>query len=207
MIGRIPQFVLLGTAAAALLSPGASSTHRQESVGQTVEAPGAPIGARIIPFVPPGLRFDLACQAQRRFDLEDGKPGARAYHPMFPYHEVTRHIVDLEALRECDPLTCELQGPQKITVTPDALILAQARNLLHFYHWRSGIYELRSTHYGRTNISQGTCRIEPFSGFPPRRARMIMVREREGTGPHPFVHEGPHPDDEEVGAGTEGAAR
>ena len=163
----------------------------------TLEKPGTP-GIEI-PVAT--LQFDLVCHVTRQFDLrETAAPGARAYRPPDRRNYVDRRIVDLDRGVYCWAGSCGGSKRDRIAaVTTEGILFDSDPDLMSFYRWGSGLSEDRYTYDGRTSIQQGQCRIEPFSGFPPERPRPIFLREREGTGPHPFRHEGIDPDDEIVG--------
>lgn len=171
--------------------------------GNQANVPRRPYLSAALPesAVPPGsLQFDLVCHFTRQFDLRETKsPYARPYLPPSSRNDVSRSIVDLERMVYCKVGYCGGSKREPIeAVTPEGIIFFNHPQLLQFHHWASGISESRSTWEGRTSIQQGDCRMEPFSGFPVEPPRRIYVRERPGSGPHPHVHEGPHPDDEIV---------
>ena len=153
-----------------------------------------------VPIPSGSLQFDLVCHFTRQFDLrEAAAPKARPYRPPNRRDYISHEIIDLERMRYCYANSCSGGKPDAIdAVTPEALITTLDPELLQFYRWDNGIAESRFTYDGRTSIQQGRCRIEPFSGFPKPGPPRVYLREREGTGPHPFVHDGVHPDDEIV---------
>ena len=163
----------------------------------TLEKPGTP-GIEI-PVA--ALQFDLVCHVTRQFDLrETDHPDARPYRPPNRRNDVSRQIIDLERGVYCWATSCGGSKRDRIeAVTSEGILFTPYPDLVNFYRWESGLTESRYTYEGRTSIQQGQCRIEPFSGFPPERARPVYLREREGTGPHPFRHEGRGADDEVVG--------
>ena len=169
----------------------------------TLEKPGTP-GFEIPVST---LQFDLVCHVTRQFDLrETDDPDARPYRPPDRRNYISRKIIDLERGVFCPAVSCGGSKRDRIeAVTSEGILFAGDPDLVQFYRWDSGLSESRYTYEGRTSIQQGQCRIEPFSGFPPPGPRPIYLREREGTGPHPFRHEGMHPNDEVVGTGVAGS--
>lgn len=159
------------------------------------------LAPRVIEVPVSSLQFDLECRFERQFDRHDTEhPDARPYRPPVRRTYVSRKIVDLERMVYCWTTSC---GGSKHTpieaVTSEGILFTSYPDLVQFYRWDSGLTESRATYAGRTSIQQGQCRIEPFSGFPPPGPPRVFLREREGSGPHPFRHEGIHPDDEIVG--------
>jgi hypothetical protein len=187
------KLVTVAGLALALLSAGCGPAQ-----SLTLEKPGA--AGIEIPVAT--LQFDLVCHFTRQFDLrETDDPDARPYRPPVRRNDVLRLIIDLDRGVHCWATSCGGSKRDRVeAVIPEGILFTPDPDLVQFYRWDSGLFESRYTYEGRTKIQQGQCRIEPFSGFPPERPPPVYLREREGTGPHPFRHDGIDPDDEVVGA-------
>ena len=134
-------------------------------------------------------QFDLACTGSRQFDETAASgPNPRPYRPPVTRNESSRIVVDLDRKVYCYSRGCELGSTSPIAEEgAERLVLYRDEDLEQSISWRTGAFEGRYRYGDRVSVQQGICRFEPFSGFRPRRVRLIPVRDREGTEPHPFI--------------------
>ena len=114
------------------------------------------------------LRFDLDCRAHGRVVWERD-PSAFKGTPNSPLEsdEYPHFIVDLAAMRYCEPVTCRRYGPQPIdAVTDDEIRFTDRDTLSERVRRSDGRYNAEHFADGRLDVSTGTCRKIRFSGFP-----------------------------------------
>lgn len=137
---------------------GQASAPRPESAnGRSVD------GAR--------LRFDLVCEMTWRTiaNLEP-RPGRSPTPIGERWHQRFREIVDLDKMASCNAMFCATEGPDPI-VDADAIRIAFANDEYYQMHvrWRDGRIYGRLSNYYDLIEGHGSCRREPFSGFPSMR--------------------------------------
>ena len=119
---------------------------------------------------PSAMRFDLVCDMEWRM-LSDFLEGVDQMSPTGsdgPSRSISREIVDLEKMVSCDPVSCETYGPARIVdVNSELIAFYNDRWSVWHVRWRDGRSYLRHATGHRVNEARGSCRREPFSGFPP----------------------------------------
>jgi len=115
-------------------------------------------------------RFDLECTSVVRDVTESrGGPGEEPHAP--PNNFNPRFFVDLAAQKYCSLLWCETSGIWRIHAIDANTVTFMDVRLPDFVSVetvdrRNGRYVHRSLVNGLDWLGEGTCRQEPFSGFP-----------------------------------------
>lgn len=125
------------------------------------------------PPVPPtdALHFDLDCNLHGRVVSNSHPEIFRGTYPAnvqsWRYHD---HIIlDLQAMRACDPSACAQYGSYPIVrLTPDHIVLYDREDIGMQIGRRDGRYEQRMEDRGEVSVTRGRCVAGSYSGIPPR---------------------------------------
>lgn len=115
-----------------------------------------------------GLRFDLHCDGEGRVIWQDDPA-----HPVIRpnpqrWDDRTHLIVDLLSMRYCDPYYCRTRGTRQVeAASSEKIIFMDQSGVSETFRRSDGRYAMAMLSGGRIQVTEGTCAVEPFSGFPP----------------------------------------
>jgi hypothetical protein len=116
------------------------------------------------------LQFDLVCNLRGRMieDANPWRPGTPSLN-RDPWNATERYMIDLRAMRWCDPVSCTRLEPGRIEFADGESIKLydRPRHSLSISR-RDGRYYQRLEDTGTITVVRGRCRKEPFSSFPAR---------------------------------------
>jgi hypothetical protein len=116
------------------------------------------------------LQFDLVCTTRGRVVWERDPTAFKGTPNPQQWGDTYRLIVDLTAMRTCEPLICSNYGQRAIDgLTEDEIIFIDRPTLKETFNRRTGAYHGYSFGNERLEVDSGTCRMEPFSGFQKER--------------------------------------
>jgi hypothetical protein len=168
-------------AIALLAIPNASPGTRDDRRTDILSAPKTPLllspgeeskSAAAGAVAPPSRRrFDLVCDMHWRVLAPFTDDELRMISPIptnEPWRSISRELVDLGKMYSCDPVACAdgrfgriaNVNSERITFYDDG------PGLVWWVRWRDGRTYLRVVTGHRVNEARGSCRQEPFSGFP-----------------------------------------
>ena len=122
------------------------------------------------------MRFDLECSYRGRV-VADPRPRPRGSPDEGAWSGSLHYVVDLYAMRFCDPIWCERDGPKPIAAASteaiyfynDPFATPYKPSTVETVRLRDGRYTQRiADDEGHVRLTTGTCRHGPFSGFPDR---------------------------------------
>jgi hypothetical protein len=115
----------------------------------------------------PQPRFDLICDGRGRVAWETDEPTLMRSPNDQQWESSIHEIVDLAAMRHCDPDGCRRVGPDAIQeVKEDSILFVQSPTNTISYNRRTGRWHRHSFELERLDVEDATCRVAPFSGFP-----------------------------------------
>jgi len=114
------------------------------------------------------LHFDLACNVRGRVVWQDDPTRPILSPNPQQWDDHPRLIVDLETMRFCDQYECMTRGPKPIeSVSPHNVTFVDRPGRSETFHRAEGRYAMAAFELGRFQVTEGSCTVEPFSGFPP----------------------------------------
>ena len=119
---------------------------------------------------PPGERFDLVCDDQRRVlrDFAPGEQRSTEDRSRGPWRQVYREMVNLDTMLYCDRAQCLTYGPWSIKgVDAERITFYNEPDATWYVRRSDGFSYFRMVTGSRVEEARGYCRREPFSGFPP----------------------------------------
>jgi hypothetical protein len=181
--GTGPRLILFACAGAtlSLSACGGREAARNDEADYQVRLASVAAGATLLPRratadsrtapVTDALHFDLVCDVRGRV-ISDPHP--ENYHGTWPagiraWHDHTRFIVDLQAMRSCEPAACLYYEPPPIVSATSKRITFVDNPGAHIsIRIRDLQYQQRMEEFGAVSVTRGHCVKTRFSGFPAR---------------------------------------